>query len=317
MKTADTILRTRQATARSLGHLARDLGWATPAIGRRVLELGRDALALLGLAVLAAALVVAASPAQRAQAEAGVLQWLQARVEQSVQDAQGELPAAELDAVARATAVDPAELSAEQARVAQWIARRYRVAPEPVGRLVQEAWEAGRATRLEPTLILAVVAVESRFNPFAQSPVGAQGLMQVMTSVHDDKYEPFGGNHAAFDPVTNLRVGVQVLKDCIRRFGGVEGGLRCYVGASLLDSDGGYAAKVSFEQRHLARVARGERVPVYVRFVPPRPAAPAPEPVQPAHEAAADPVPAPAPAPDSVPAGPVDAPAAVALADSE
>ena len=59
------------------------------------------------------------------------------------------------------------------------------------------------------------MAVESSFNPFAQSPVGAQGLMQVMTKVHDDKYEAFGGSHAAFDPVTNLRVGVQVLKECI------------------------------------------------------------------------------------------------------
>lgn len=315
MKTVDEIQRARHATIQWLGRLSRDLGWATPAIGRRVLVLGRDALALFGLAVLAAALLVAANPAQRALAEAGVLQWLRARVELATQDGLAGLPAAELDAVARATAADPADLSAEQARVAQWIARRYRVAPEPVSRLVQEAWEAGRATRLEPTLILAVVAVESRFNPFAQSPVGAQGLMQVMTRVHDEKYEPFGGNHAAFDPVTNLRVGVQVLKDCIRRFGGVEGGLRCYVGAALLDSDGGYAAKVRFEQQHLARVARGERVPVYVRFVPPRPAAPA-------SDAATmleldGPAADPALEPPAVPALPVDAPAAVALADSE
>ena len=59
------------------------------------------------------------------------------------------------------------------------------------------------------------MAVESSFNPFAQSPVGAQGLMQVMTHVHGDKYESFGGKLAAFDPVTNLRVGVKVLKECI------------------------------------------------------------------------------------------------------
>ena len=75
----------------------------------------------------------------------------------------------------------------------------------------------GALANLDPTLILAVMAVESSFNPFAQSPVGAQGLMQVMTKVHDDKYEAFGGTHAAFDPVTNLRVGVQVLKECIAR----------------------------------------------------------------------------------------------------
>ena len=78
-----------------------------------------------------------------------------------------------------------------------------------------EAYEIGKHTKLDPTLILAVMAVESGFNPFAQSPVGAQGLMQVMTGVHSDKYENFGGKLAAFDPVTNLRVGVKVLQECI------------------------------------------------------------------------------------------------------
>ncbi|NUQ05348.1 MAG: ROK family protein [Anaerolineae bacterium] len=120
-----------------------------------------------------------------------------------------------------------------------WLARRYRVATEPVAALVSEAWAIGRRAGLEPTLILAVIAIESSFNPFAQSPVGAQGLMQVMTRVHDDKYGAFGGTHAAFDPITNLRVGVQVLKECIARAGSVAEGLRYYVGAAALASDGG------------------------------------------------------------------------------
>jgi hypothetical protein len=106
------------------------------------------------------------------------------------------------------------------------------------------------------------MAVESSFNPFAQSSVGAQGLMQVMTKVHNDKYEAFGGNHAAFDPVTNLRVGVQVLKECITRAGGLEAGLRFYVGAANLNDDGGYAGKVLSEQRALKLVASGKAVPL-------------------------------------------------------
>ena len=101
------------------------------------------------------------------------------------------------------------------------------------------------------------MAVESSFNPFAQSPVGAQGLMQVMTKVHDEKYTAFGGGHAAFDPVTNLRVGVQVLKECIARAGGLEAGLRFYVGAANLVEDGGYAVKVLAEQSNLRLVASG------------------------------------------------------------
>jgi hypothetical protein len=78
--------------------------------------------------------------------------------------------------------------------------------------------------------------------------------------VHDDKYEAFGGNFAAFDPVTNLRVGAQVLKECITRAGGVEAGLRYYVGASNLADDGGYAIKVLAEQANLKMVASGKVV---------------------------------------------------------
>ncbi len=104
------------------------------------------------------------------------------------------------------------------------------------------------------------MAVESSFNPFAQSPVGAQGLMQVMTKLHDDKYEAFGGSHAAFDPITNLRVGVQVLKECIRRTGSLEAGLRSYVGAGNSGEDGGYAAKVLAQQGILRLVASGGKV---------------------------------------------------------
>ena len=142
------------------------------------------------------------------------------------------------------------------------------MAPEPLSALVAQAYEIGERTRLEPTLILAVMAIESGFNPFAQSPVGAQGLMQVMTSVHTDKYENFGGNLAAFDPVSNLRVGVKVLQECIARAGSVEAGLRQYVGASASD-DGGYAAKVMAELGRLRQVATGKVVPVGVPAVVP------------------------------------------------
>ncbi|HEU5297482.1 MAG TPA: transglycosylase SLT domain-containing protein [Burkholderiaceae bacterium] len=166
------------------------------------------------------------------------------------------------DAVARVTAADPTTLSKQQASVANWLARRYRVALEPVSRLVQEAWDSGRRAGLDPTLILAVMAIESSFNPFAQSSMGAQGLMQVMTRVHDEKYEPYGGVRAAFDPVSNLRVGVQVLKECITRAGSLEAGLKYYVGAANLTDDGGYVVKVLAEQSNLRRIADGKWVSV-------------------------------------------------------
>jgi hypothetical protein len=86
--------------------------------------------------------------------------------------------------------------------------------------------------------------------------------MQVMTQVHSDKYESFGGKLAAFDPLTNLRVGVKVLQECIGRAGSIEGGLRFYVGAANIDDDGGYTGKVMAEHARLQLVASGRKVPL-------------------------------------------------------
>ena len=129
--------------------------------------------------------------------------------------------------------------------------------------MVEEAYKLGTKVKLDPTLILAIMAIESGFNPFAQSPVGAQGLMQVMTKIHSDKYENFGGKLAAFDPVTNLRVGVKVLQESIARAGGsIEGGLKQYVGAANLPHDDGYGSKVLSEYNALHRVANGRPAPI-------------------------------------------------------
>ncbi len=231
-------------------------------VGDGLVEVSHNALALVGLVVVTAAAFALGHTELRQRIEVTALEWLQDR-HVARQEADGNLLAvvAEPQAIERVTAVDPAELDRQQAAVAQWIARRYRVAPEPIGRLVQEAWQLGERAGLDPTLILAVMAIESRFNPFAQSHMGAQGLMQVMTRVHDDKYVAFGGTHAAFDPLANLRVGVQVLKDYVKRAGSVEDGLRWYAGAANLESDGGYVGKVLGEQQRLQLVASGKSVP--------------------------------------------------------
>ena len=249
----------REALTRSFAVFLKD-------VGNGLLEVSHNTLALVGLA-LAAVLIFAFSRAEvRHDAEAWTLGWLQARQEARADPEDSAVDPmiaewVEPDAIARATASDPRELSRQQSAVAGWLSRRYHVAPEPVSRLVQEAWSVGSKAGLDPTLILAIMAIESRFNPFAQSAVGAQGLMQVMTKIHNDKYEAFGGNLAAFDPVTNLRVGVQVLKECIFRAGSLEAGLRSYVGAANLVDDGGYAGKVLGEQTMLRAVASGKSVP--------------------------------------------------------
>jgi hypothetical protein len=201
-------------------------------------------------------LTLTARPDLRQAGEEQLRDWLQSR-----QVALPDMPV-ELDASERATASNPQDLPKEQAAVTYWLSKKYRVAPEPLSALVAEAYEAGARAKIDPTLILAIMAIESSFNPFAQSAVGAQGLMQVMTRVHTDKYENFGGHFAAFDPVTNLRVGVKVLQECIARAGSVEGGLRYYVGAANLPDDGGYTAKVLAEHFRLRQVAGGRSTPM-------------------------------------------------------
>jgi hypothetical protein len=219
-------------------------------------EITHNGFALLGLAVMFAVLTLTTRPEIRQAGEMQLMGWLQSRQVNAV----GFVS----DANESERIGTGAELSLpkQQAAVAYWLSKKYSVAPAPISALVAEAFEVGTQAKLEPTLILAVMAIESGFNPFAQSAVGAQGLMQVMTKVHSDKYQTFGGKLAAFDPVSNLRVGVKVLQDCIVRAGSLEGGLKSYVGAANMDDDGGYATKVLAEHNRLLQVAAGKSVPV-------------------------------------------------------
>ncbi|KAF1011342.1 MAG: hypothetical protein E5299_01428 [Burkholderia gladioli] len=144
--------------------------------------------------------------------------------------------------------------SYEQSLVANYLATRYHIAQEPVGRLVTAAFQTGHDIGLDPLLLLSVMAIESGFNPYAESGVGAQGLMQVMPKIHSDKFEYAGGIDAALHPVVNIQVGALVLKDCIARGGSLAGGLRLYNGVT--GTDGGYSAKVMAERGRLRATSR-------------------------------------------------------------
>jgi soluble lytic murein transglycosylase-like protein len=163
----------------------------------------------------------------------------------------------------RATAVHLQDLPPPQALVANWLARKYKVAPEPLAALVAEAHVLAKSSKLPAHLILAVMATESSFHPYVQSQAGAQGLMQVMTGIHAQRYEAYGGPLAAFDPVTNLRVGVAVLADAIKlRGGSLEDGLLFYLGGYAMTEDNGYVAKVLAEKSRLDAVAAGQKLPL-------------------------------------------------------
>ena len=250
-------------------------------IAQGFFEISHNSFALLGLVVVFGVITLTARPDLREAGESRLIAWLQERRDVAIGYTEPKV-------IENVIAARPKDLPRQQAAVAFWLSRKYGVAPEPLSVLVAEAFEIGKKVKLDPTLILAVMAIESGFNPFAQSPVGAQGLMQVMTQVHQEKYENLGGKLAAFDPVTNLRVGVKVLQECIARAGSVEGGLKYYVGAGGMEADGGYAGKVLAEHSRLLAVVGGKAVP------PSRVNAPSPQ-------TTSLPAPAPAPAPIAVP----------------
>jgi soluble lytic murein transglycosylase-like protein len=232
--------RSLAATRMALGDIAS---------GARVIV--HNGLALTGFAVVLVVAVLALKPE--------LVQSVEDRLYAILMDRQ---PVKE-NTAERAVAVDPAKLTAAQARVADWLARKYHLAPEPMAAFVQEADRLSKASRLPPNLILAVAAIESNFHPFIESEAGAQGLMQVVKNVHRKRFEQHGGAAAAFDPLTNMRVGVQILGDFIHQQGGnVDAGLRAYLGGVALEEDNGYVAKVRAEEARLNAVAAGQKLAV-------------------------------------------------------
>ena len=139
--------------------------------------------------------------------------------------------------------------------LSQFLARRYKVSQAVTLDFVTIAHAAGRQVGLDPLLIIAVMAVESRFNPIAESVAGAKGLMQVIPKYHTAKLEEFGGEKSVFDPETNILVGSQILREYMARTGSLKGGLQMYVGNSS-DEDDVYTGKVMTEKQRLQQVLR-------------------------------------------------------------
>lgn len=137
------------------------------------------------------------------------------------------------------------------------IARRYRISQDATRELVAAAYGEGRRIGLDPLLIVAVMAVESRFNPIAQSDGGAIGLMQVIPRYHPDQVDR-ASSESVLDPRTNIGLGARVLKAYIRQGGTEVAGLQLYNGASA-DASNGYANKVLGERQRLQDALRRSR----------------------------------------------------------
>ena len=140
--------------------------------------------------------------------------------------------------------------------IGDYLARRYRVSSEMTTNVVSKAYSIGAEMKLDPMLILAVIAVESRFNPVAESVMGAKGLMQVIPRFHPDKFNPLGGEKVAFDLHANIFVGAKILKEYIRRTGDLANALQLYVGASSDENENGYTGKIMAERDRLYQILR-------------------------------------------------------------
>lgn len=214
-------------------------------------EITRHSLAIVGLAVVAITVTFAARPGLQAYASETLMSWLEMRQAMTLDMAVSE------NGAARSTATLVKDLPKDQMAVAQSLSRRYKVSPEPIGALVSEAWSIGERSQIAPTLILAVMAIESRFNPFASGSQGGMGLMQIEPAVHSSALTPFGGRLAAFDPLTNLRVGARHLQSLIQQSVSIEEALRLYALDSGQANDEQYVDRVLNEQKQLDKITQG------------------------------------------------------------
>jgi soluble lytic murein transglycosylase-like protein len=140
--------------------------------------------------------------------------------------------------------------------IGEHLSRRFQISSELTTQVVAKAFAVGQELKLDPLLILAVIAVESRFNPVAESGMGAKGLMQIIPRFHPEKFEPLGGERVAFEPAANITVGAKILKEYIRRTGDLADALQMYVGASTEENENGYSSKVIAERERLQGVLR-------------------------------------------------------------
>lgn len=216
-------------------------------------EITRHSLALIGLGVLLVFITFLARPNLQASASELLLGVLELRqFESLVYTSPG-------NAASRSTAKSIKNLPEDQLAITHWLSKKYRVSNEPMAALVSEAWAIGERSQVSPTLILAIMAVESRFNPFANGSQGAVGLMQIEQDAHAEALGNFGGLMSAFDPLTNLRVGVRHLQALIQQTDTVEHALSLYGASSGQVTSNLYVNRVLSEQNLLEQIIVNQR----------------------------------------------------------
>ncbi|MEY4285872.1 MAG: lytic transglycosylase domain-containing protein [Betaproteobacteria bacterium] len=208
-----------------------------------------NSLAMIGMLFFVTFLTFSIQPQWRQASQAQLLNWLQFEAYVPFH-LLGDSPVLE-----RVTAANPRDLPSQQARLVQWLARKYRVAPEPLSAIVSDVFDVAPKNQVDPWLVIAVIAVDSNFNPFFQGPSGKLGLMQYQPEQASSRTSAYGGAMASFDPLSNVRMGLAVLKDSLLMAGTVREGLKLYSGEYAPGEDELYVNKVLAEYQRLVQAS--------------------------------------------------------------
>ncbi len=127
--------------------------------------------------------------------------------------------------------------------------------------LAHAVQQEARRYDLDWRLLLAIIRVESGFDPRARSPRGAVGLMQVMPAAFEDVVTDLGwadrDPEALEDPRVNVRVGAHYLFIQVRRFGDLEKAVQAYyLGPSRISNLSGEWERLGRQYVETVRLSR-------------------------------------------------------------
>ena len=145
----------------------------------------------------------------------------------------GHSAAPSLPAVASAPPVQTLAADSDLETVHARLSQRARgLSQAEVGEVAKVIVSASRRHELPPELVLAVIEVESGYDPYAVSQVGAMGLMQLLPSTAAEMAQRIGmrwqGSAMLFEPTANIRLGVAYLDQLVDRYASVRVALAAY-----------------------------------------------------------------------------------------
>ena len=128
----------------------------------------------------------------------------------------------------------------EKVTITHDLVLRFRLKRTLAKRIVDAVYQEAQSRGLPPSLVLAIIAAESGFDPAATSPAGACGLMQVLPRYHQQLVKQLAPGADLYFPESNIRIGTTILQRYLAvSAGDLDAALTSYSGGSR-----GYAARV-------------------------------------------------------------------------